>query len=244
MNPRRVLIIGASSTLGFAAAQRLKREGIELWLTYKSNEKEPLLRNGFPGAQITQLDLASPGQISQLQSAIESAWGNLDGLLVAAGVGLLQPAVHWKRSPHPEVFDINVRSLLDIAQAFFRPLAQGQFPSLLFVSSVMALSGTAGLTAYAASKGAVASLTRSLAIEWAPRGIRVNALAPGIIPSPMVEQMFSALSDAQRQAIRDRHPLGFGSPEDVAHAAHFLLSPEAKWITGIVLPVDGGYTAQ
>lgn len=241
---RRILIVGASSTLGVATAKVLARDGVDLWLTYRSAEKEQMLRTACPEARLTRYDVCQPVQTAALQEEIEKIWGSLDGLFVSAGVGLLQPATLWKRSPSVELWDVNVRSLLDIAQAFFRPLSRGDVPSILFLSSIMGLTGSAGMSAYAASKGAVASLARALAVEWAPRSVRANALAPGIVPSPMVEEMFSNLSDIQRQAIAARHPLGFGTPEDVAHAARFLLSREARWITGVVLPVDGGYTAQ
>lgn len=241
---RRILIIGASSTLGFATAKVLARTDAELWLTFRSVGKSALLESALPNARISKLDVTIPDQMSDLQNSIESAWGRLDGLFVAVGVGALEPAVNWKRFPSPALFDVNVRSLLDISQTFFRLLSAGDHPAVLFLSSISALAGMPGMSAYSATKGAVASLTRALAMEWAPRQIRVNALAPGIIPSPMVEQMFAGLSDVQRQAIAARHPLGQGEPDDVAHAARFLLSPEAKWITGTILPVDGGYTAQ
>lgn len=242
--PRRVLIIGASSVLGGATANLFARDSADLWLTYRSEPRLDPLRKNFPQAQISRVDVSQSAEIGRLAEHVSASWDALDALFVCPGIGLLQPAMNWKRYPAPAIFDVNIRALLDISQAFFRLLSRGSFPSLLFLSSIMALAGTSGMSAYAATKGAVGSLARSLAIEWAPRRIRVNALAPGIVPSPLVDQMFAPLSPEQQDTIRDRHPLGFGQPEDVAHAARFLLSPEAKWITGVVLPVDGGYTAQ
>jgi NAD(P)-dependent dehydrogenase (short-subunit alcohol dehydrogenase family) len=137
-----------------------------------------------------------------------------------------------------------VLSFLEAARQFFDLLAGGVQPAVVFLSSTMGMVGAGGMVAYSASKGAVSNLTRSLAVEWAPRKIRVNAVAPGVVPSPMVTRMFAGLEETQVREIQQRHPLGFGEPADVAEAVSFLVSPEAKWITGVVLPVDGGYTAQ
>jgi NAD(P)-dependent dehydrogenase (short-subunit alcohol dehydrogenase family) len=108
----------------------------------------------------------------------------------------------------------------------------------------MGLVGATGMSAYGMAKAALIGLVRGLAVEWAPRGVRVNAVAPGIVPSPLVDAMFKHMSVDQVDIIRQRHPLGFGQPEDVGNAIEFLLSQHARWITGVTLPVDGGYTAQ
>jgi NAD(P)-dependent dehydrogenase (short-subunit alcohol dehydrogenase family) len=121
---------------------------------------------------------------------------------------------------------------------------KGEKSSVVLLSSILGVVGAAGTSVYGATKAAVASLARSWAIEWAPRRIRVNAVAPGVIPSPLSDSMLGSLTPEEVSTVRSRHPLGFGEPEDVAHAVVFLLGPEAKWITGVVLPVDGGYSAQ
>ena len=242
--PRRILIIGASSTLGFATARALSSDDILLWLTYRSPEKELALHSTFPGARLSRVDLLNLADIDELTQQIRSSWNGLDALIVSSGKGLLQPAAVTQAPAVAEVIQVNLSSIIYLLTRTYSLLSRGSNPAVVLVSSIMALAGAAGMSTYSATKGAITTLTRSLAIEWAARRIRVNAVAPGIIPSPLVSEMFSLLSPAQVENIRSRHPFGFGEPEDVAHAVRFLISPEAKWITGAVLPVDGGYTAQ
>jgi NAD(P)-dependent dehydrogenase (short-subunit alcohol dehydrogenase family) len=116
--------------------------------------------------------------------------------------------------------------------------------SLLFFSSVYGRVGVPGQTGYSASKGAVTAAVRSMAIELARRRIRVNAISPGFVMTPMTGAALDALSPEQIAAIEQKHPLGRGAAVDVARAALFLLAPGTTWITGVDLPVDGGYSAQ
>jgi NAD(P)-dependent dehydrogenase (short-subunit alcohol dehydrogenase family) len=115
--------------------------------------------------------------------------------------------------------------------------------SVLFVSSIYSVFGKPGQIAYSGSKGAVVAAARAMAVELARRNIRVNVISPGMVQTEMVEKSFAGLSTGQVDALRATHPLGFGSPEEVAHAAAFLLLPESRWITGINLIVDGGCSA-
>ncbi len=189
------------------------------------------------------MDVRDTSSVSRVVAEV-AAKGSIDGLVYSAGVGLLCPASHTTDARMEDVMEVNVQGALRLARACLPYLQQGTDPSVIFISSIMGLAGAAGMCAYGASKAAIVGLTQTLAIEWATRGIRVNAVAPGIVPSPLVDKMFKALGAEDIELIRRRHPLGFGQPEDVGHAISFLVSRRARWITGVILPVDGGYTAQ
>lgn len=116
--------------------------------------------------------------------------------------------------------------------------------AVVSIASVTGQVGVAGMSVYGAAKAAIVGWTRCLAVEWAGAGIRVNALAPGLVETPMFSRITGRLTTSQLAQVKSSYPLGFGRPEDVAAAAAFLVSGDARWITGTVLTVDGGYSAQ
>jgi NAD(P)-dependent dehydrogenase (short-subunit alcohol dehydrogenase family) len=116
--------------------------------------------------------------------------------------------------------------------------------SIIFISSIMGVAGENGKSLYSMTKGALIAGTRSLAIELAPRKIRVNCISPGVVETPMSNSAIYSQHAESLDKIRNLHPLGLGSPTDVANACTFLLSDASKWITGINLIIDGGYTAR
>jgi len=116
--------------------------------------------------------------------------------------------------------------------------------SIAFIGSVAGLTGQPGLVAYSASKGAVFAMTRTLALELASEGIRVNAVSPGLVKTNMARQTEETLTTDHYQELEQSHPLGLGAPDDIAHAVAYLLSDTGRWITGSTLVVDGGFTAK
>jgi len=116
--------------------------------------------------------------------------------------------------------------------------------SVVFISSVMGVAGENGKTLYSMTKGALIAAVRSMAVELAPRKVRVNTVSPGVVESPMSRSAVYSKDEESLNRIRSLHPLGLGKPEDVANACLFLLSDEARWITGTNLVVDGGYLAR
>jgi len=137
---------------------------------------------------------------------------------------------------------VNVQGCFGLLGMALKSRLMAREGSIVLFSSVAARTGGAGLVSYTASKGAIESATRSLALELAPQKIRVNVVAPGIVRTPMSDSYLSKLSPEQITQLEAKHLFGFGQPEDVAGPVAFLLSEDARWITGSVLVVDGGYS--
>jgi NAD(P)-dependent dehydrogenase (short-subunit alcohol dehydrogenase family) len=237
-------MVGASSVLGGAAARCISPCGRNLILTYNREFQHQRLRSAFPNAELHCLNVRDDHGIASFGRMLGQRECGLDGVVYAAGVGLLRPMSLSTNDQNQDLIDVNVNGALRVLRGCWPSLQKGEAPSVVLISSIMGLVGATGMSAYGMAKAALIGLVRGLAVEWAPRGVRVNAVAPGIVPSPLVDAMFKHMSVDQVDIIRQRHPLGFGQPEDVGNAIEFLLSQHARWITGVTLPVDGGYTAQ
>jgi NAD(P)-dependent dehydrogenase (short-subunit alcohol dehydrogenase family) len=172
-------------------------------------------------------------------------YGPIYGLCYCSGVVETRPLASFQAPGFREMVEVNVTAGLELARAVCRRdvITEGA-GALLFITSIYGTVGMPGQMAYSATKGALQSAARSLAIELARRRIRVNTLSPGLVHTPMTDAAFSVLSKEQVQQLEAAHPLGTGTPEDVAHAAAFLLAPQSRWITGADLVIDGGYTAR
>jgi NAD(P)-dependent dehydrogenase (short-subunit alcohol dehydrogenase family) len=244
---KTIVVSGASSGIGRAVAVHLGQQGAGLVLIARNRERleETARLANAPACRIVELDLCRQSEIMPAISDAAAAVGRLYGLCHAAGIVETLPLTTTTPEKLQTMMQVNFFSGVELARAVTRrDILNEDGGSIVFISAIYGLIGKPGQVAYSGSKGAVSAAARSMAVELARRNIRVNALSPGIVRTEMTDKAFSRLSAAQVQALRDTHPLGFGTPEDAAHAAAFLLSPQSKWITGVDLVVDGGCSAQ
>jgi NAD(P)-dependent dehydrogenase (short-subunit alcohol dehydrogenase family) len=163
----------------------------------------------------------------------------------AAGIPAPWPLIALSPELWRKVLLINTEAALVLTQIFQKRRNRAEeCASIVFISSVMAHVGSSANAAYSMSKSGLEGMARSLALELAGKKIRVNCIAPGFVKTPMFDRMERNWDSDQRSSVEALHPLGLGNPDDVANAAAFLLADTARWITGTVLVVDGGYTAQ
>jgi len=247
---RAILVTGASSGIGRACAIEAAREGATVALigrdTARLEEARAACTAAGGGSHLAiSLDLCDLPRVPEALDTIVSRLGPLAGLVHAAGVSLTLPLATTTPADLDLLLAINVTAALHLTGlAVKRQRWAAEGGSIVFIASVMGLVGEAGKAAYACSKGAILAGARSLAVELAPRHIRVNAISPGVVQTPLLDRAAYARSAELLAAVADRHLLGLGKPDDVAHAASFLLSAKARWITGTNLVVDGGYTSR
>jgi NAD(P)-dependent dehydrogenase (short-subunit alcohol dehydrogenase family) len=236
---KRILITGESSGIGRAAAMMCAHMGADLVVTGRNKERlEQTLALMNPANHATIVaDITDPNSPTRISKEA----GPLNGVVHSAGVSALAPLRLATAESFDRLWRTNYLAPMQVTQALLKIGGIRDGGSVVFVGSISAHIGVAGVGAYAGTKAALAASARCLAMEISKRGIRANTVAPGIVETEMTAAGSNMLGETMERQ-RGSYPLGFGKPEDIANLVAFLLSDASRWITGTSVVIDGGHT--
>jgi len=247
---RVVVVTGGGSGIGEAAARLLASAGGQVAVVDNKGEAatavaEAIVAEGGRAIAVVG-DVRDETQVDDCCSRVLREWDGLDVLVNCAGISQnFRPTVKQELASWQRVIDVNLKgTYLFCRRAGQAMVERGRGGAIVNIASVVGCAGFPMRTAYGPSKAGVINLTAALAVEWAPHGIRVNAVAPGYILTPMVKAGLAA-GNVNEAALRGRTPLGrLGTPEEVAALIAFLAGDDAAYITGVTVPIDGGWLAK
>ena len=245
---KTIVVTGAASGIGRQCAIDFAKAGANLVLL--DLNREALEKTNSECRQYSvrtfyhACDLTDNTTIASVVDEAVREVGPIHGLLHAAGIEKTLPFNKFTSEDYQKIYSVNVISGLQLAGILTKKKYRAESLRLVLIASITALVGRPGVAAYAASKGALVSAVKTLALELASKKITINCISPGTILTPLMENMLSSLSEEQQTERTSGFPLGLGYPSDVAATAMFLLSDGARWITGQNIIVDGGYTSR
>jgi NAD(P)-dependent dehydrogenase (short-subunit alcohol dehydrogenase family) len=236
---KTILITGASSGIGKSMAIECSKRGAAVCIAGRNAERlqETLKLLTGTGHQIFQADLNNDDEMQSLAENLPA----LDGVVLNAGMVKTVPVRFIKRDDLDYMFNVNIQASIMLVQRLLKQKKVKDGGSICFVSSVATQKVTLGNAMYSATKGAVNSFTKALALEMAPKQIRVNAILPGFVETGILSD--SAIGEDQLLKHKNNYPIGrFGKPEDIAYLSIYLLSDASQFMTGSLLTIDGGFS--
>ena len=237
---KTILVTGASSGIGRGICIDCSKIGAKVHLMARNEERlnETLSLMEGDGHTIHQADLCSSYDIDSLIDILPV----VDGVVLCAGIIKTVPVKNINEDAMTEIFNANIMGDIKICSRLLKKKKLNRGASVVFISSVSTFNVKIGNSLYSATKGAVNSFAKAMALEVARQEMRVNCIQPGFIPSNILEK--HGMGEEAIQWYKERHPLGLGNPSDIANGCIYLLSDAARWVTGSIFTIDGGYTLQ
>lgn len=238
---KRALITGGGTGLGFGISKAFTKAGCQVIISGRREHilKEACKELGELAVYVVN-DITDLDSIPVLVDHIENKYGPLDILINNAGINLKKHALDVSDDEFREILNTNLNGLFALSREVGKKMVQRKNGSIINITSMAAIYGIPGVTAYTASKTGVLGLTRALAVDLSPQGVRVNAIAPGFIETQMSKKAFDTDPERKEKVISRTPMKKLGTPEDVAFASVYLASDASKFVSGINLPVDGG----
>lgn len=242
---KTILVTGASSGIGRQCAIDCSKMGAKVLAIGRNQERLDEVVCEMAGNGVSySFDLFEIDRIENLIAKVVNENGKLDGFIHAAGIEVTNPVKLSKIEEYESLYRVNCLSAFEIVKHLCGIKTFNKGGSIVLISSISGVIARKGLSAYAASKGALMSAARVMALEMASREIRVNTISPGTVLTPMMKKAIESMGEEERKKRIDGFPLGLGLPCDISHACLYLLSEASRWVTGQNLIIDGGFTVQ
>lgn len=246
LSGRSYIVTGAASGIGRASSLLLSEHGAKLLLVDINEDSLKKVASECQSESDTLvLDLTDSASIKQSIKEKVACFGKINGFVHCAGIPYVAPLNAVNAEKAEKVHQLNTYAAIELAKACSSKLIYtGEHGSFVLISSVYGVVGSAANVVYAMSKGGIIAITKALSMELVNKGIRVNCVAPGFIKTPMMTEVSGTMGEDYYTTLNKLHPMGLGEASDIANGILFLLSDMSKWMTGSILNIDGGFTAQ